>query len=59
MIVTHEEDIGLQAKRLIRMRDGVIQSDECLAPLPKKIKINEKEQVNFSIIPTILSHSNL
>ncbi|MBC7693160.1 MAG: ABC transporter permease [Methylotenera sp.] len=33
VIVTHEEDIGRQAKRLIRMRDGVIQSDERLQPL--------------------------
>ena len=28
VIVTHEEEIGRQAKRLIRMRDGVITSDE-------------------------------
>ncbi len=28
VIVTHEEEIGAQAKRLIRMRDGVIQSDQ-------------------------------
>lgn len=28
IMVTHEEEIGEQAKRLIRMRDGVIQSDE-------------------------------
>ena len=28
IMVTHEEDIGQQAKRLIRVRDGVIQSDE-------------------------------
>lgn len=28
IIVTHEEEIGKQAKRLIRLRDGVIQSDE-------------------------------
>ncbi len=27
VIVTHEEEIGQQAKRLIRMRDGVVQSD--------------------------------
>ena len=32
IIVTHEEDIGQQAKRLIRMRDGKIQSDEILSP---------------------------
>ncbi|MBI3546570.1 MAG: ABC transporter permease [Gammaproteobacteria bacterium] len=31
VIVTHEEEIGKQAKRLIRIRDGVIQSDEILA----------------------------
>jgi len=33
IIVTHEEEIGLQAKRLVRLRDGVIQSDERQAPL--------------------------
>jgi len=30
IMVTHEDDIGKQAKRLIRMRDGVIVSDERL-----------------------------
>lgn len=33
VLVTHEEEIGRQAKRLIRMRDGVIQSDERLRPI--------------------------
>lgn len=28
VVVTHEEEIGKQANRLIRMRDGLIQSDE-------------------------------
>jgi len=28
IIVTHEEEIGQQAKRLIRLRDGVVLSDE-------------------------------
>ncbi|HTL12909.1 MAG TPA: ABC transporter permease [Bdellovibrionota bacterium] len=37
-IVTHEEEIGRQAKRVIRMRDGQITSDERLVPLPKKAK---------------------
>ncbi len=36
VIVTHEEEIGAQAKRLIRMRDGSIQSDVRLEPLPTK-----------------------
>ena len=34
VIVTHEEEIGAQAKRRIRMRDGMIQSDERLKPKP-------------------------
>ncbi|MGZ3805662.1 MAG: ABC transporter permease [Pseudobdellovibrionaceae bacterium] len=34
VLVTHEEEIGIQAKRLIRMRDGVVQSDERREPLP-------------------------
>lgn len=34
IVVTHEEEIGQQAKRLIRLRDGVIQSDERLHALP-------------------------
>jgi macrolide transport system ATP-binding/permease protein len=33
IVVTHEEEIGAQAKRLIRMRDGVVQSDERREPL--------------------------
>lgn len=33
IVVTHEEEIGQQAHRLIRLRDGVIQSDERLKPL--------------------------
>jgi macrolide transport system ATP-binding/permease protein len=34
VIVTHEEEIGQQAHRLIRMRDGKIQSDTRNHPLP-------------------------
>ena len=34
LIVTHEDEIGAQAKRLIRLRDGVIVSDERRAELP-------------------------
>ena len=33
VLVTHEEEIGRQAKRLIRMRDGQVQSDERLEAL--------------------------
>lgn len=46
IIVTHEEHIGLQAKRLIRMRDGKIQSDERMESLsPVQI---EKKMENIS-----------
>jgi len=38
IMVTHEDEIGQQARRLIRMRDGEIQSDERLAPLPTPVK---------------------
>jgi macrolide transport system ATP-binding/permease protein len=34
IVVTHEDEIGAQAKRRIRMRDGIIQSDERLAAAP-------------------------
>jgi macrolide transport system ATP-binding/permease protein len=44
VIVTHEEEVGLQAKRLIRMRDGAIQSDERLIPLPDKK--SEKKKID-------------
>ncbi len=36
VIVTHEEAIGAQAKRLIRMRDGIIQSDQRTGEFKKR-----------------------
>lgn len=36
VMVTHEEEIGQQAKRLIRMRDGLVQSDERREDFSKK-----------------------
>lgn len=44
VIVTHEEEIGEQAKRLIRMRDGVVQSDERKEPLTKNLATHESKQ---------------
>jgi macrolide transport system ATP-binding/permease protein len=38
VIVTHEEEVGQQAKRLIRMRDGALVSDVRQAALPEKKK---------------------
>ncbi|MDO9182710.1 MAG: ABC transporter permease [Bacteriovorax sp.] len=43
IIVTHEEEVGQEAKRLIRMRDGSIQSDTRLSPLIQINKIKSSE----------------
>lgn len=48
IIVTHEEEVGHKAKRLIRMRDGTIQSDERLAPLPEGRKLPPPSVVDDS-----------
>jgi len=42
VMVTHEEGIGAQAKRRIRMRDGEVQSDERLSPLISPVELVEK-----------------
>ncbi|MGZ3797925.1 MAG: ABC transporter permease [Pseudobdellovibrionaceae bacterium] len=44
VIVTHEEEIGILAKRLIRMRDGMIQSDQRKEPLTAGIPPHEMNQ---------------
>ncbi|WP_374001308.1 ABC transporter permease [Bdellovibrio bacteriovorus] len=52
IIVTHEEEIGHQAKRLIRLRDGVIQSDERLQSLsssPIEKKPREPRAAKFPV----------
>lgn len=61
VIVTHEEEVGLQARRLIRMRDGAIQSDERLAPLPFKTSEVRADLQNKSanIFTEIFEYLNL
>jgi macrolide transport system ATP-binding/permease protein len=50
VVVTHEEEIGAQAKRLIRMRDGIVQSDERIenfvspSSRPEKAAISSKSE---------------
>ena len=41
IMVTHEEEVAAQARRLIRMRDGEIQSDERLREPPAAIRADE------------------
>ncbi|PIS11433.1 MAG: MacB family efflux pump subunit [Bdellovibrio sp. CG10_big_fil_rev_8_21_14_0_10_47_8] len=43
IMVTHEEEIGQQAKRLIRMRDGLIQSDTRREALPVNLSTNQQK----------------
>ena len=47
IVVTHEEQIGAQAKRRIRMRDGVVHTDERLEPKPpaQSVTIPEPRQI--------------
>jgi putative ABC transport system ATP-binding protein len=33
VVITHEADVARRAKRIVRMRDGLILSDERMAPL--------------------------
>lgn len=46
VMVTHEDEIGEQSNRIIRMRDGKILSDTRNKPLPKKpeIEVSLKEK---------------
>lgn len=38
VVVTHEEEVGREAHRIIRMRDGLVQSDERLRPIAEVAK---------------------
>lgn len=59
IIVTHEEEIGKQANRLIRMKDGEIQSDERFIPLRSDLpKADAKTYANQFSWKEILEHFN-
>lgn len=59
IMVTHEEEIGKMASRLIRMRDGVIQSDERLKALaPAKNLQREKTKKEKKFWKEIGEHFN-
>lgn len=60
VIVTHEEEVGQQARRLIRMRDGAIVSDVRQSPLPpKKILAETIHPKHKNIIVEILEYLKL
>lgn len=57
IIVTHEEEIGQQASRLIRLRDGVIQSDERrTAIISQEIESNKTSKVSQGFFKEFLTH---
>jgi macrolide transport system ATP-binding/permease protein len=59
IIVTHEEDIGKEANRLIRMRDGEIQSDERFVPLRTDLaKVAPKTYGGKFSFKEIIEHFN-
>jgi len=53
IVVTHEEEVGALAKRRIRMRDGVIHTDERLEPKPNHIALptlpSEEEKTGVGV----------
>lgn len=57
VVVTHEEEVGQQAKRIIRMRDGEIQSDERISSFtpPRESKLSDSYGDHFHM-KDILEH---
>ncbi|MBC7659762.1 MAG: ABC transporter permease [Chitinophagaceae bacterium] len=51
VIVTHEEEVGMAAKRLIRMRDGVVQSDIRRVPFTENHLEKQAAESKLSKIP--------
>jgi ABC-type lipoprotein export system ATPase subunit len=44
--VTHSEEVGALAKRLIRMRDGQITSDSAATPMPAAVPVKELSRLD-------------
>ncbi len=56
VMVTHEEEIGAQCKRIIRMRDGKILSDERNSPFVPSDRIADTREEKKSKALTITEH---
>jgi macrolide transport system ATP-binding/permease protein len=59
VLVTHEEEVAEEAKRLIRMRDGVIFSDErkeAFKPLPKPLTASVVPSKEGFTVSEFLNH---
>jgi macrolide transport system ATP-binding/permease protein len=53
VIVTHEEEVGQEAKRIIRMRDGAVVADERIHPNTKVVEARAKVK---SLDPATFAH---
>jgi macrolide transport system ATP-binding/permease protein len=59
LIVTHENDVGARARRILRLRDGKITSDERSRPLPQSGSIHVDNNLTLprrSVLAGIPSH---
>lgn len=57
IIVTHEEEIGMQAKRLIKLRDGVIVSDQRREEFKKsELESHDKNIEKVSLVKEFGEH---
>lgn len=50
ILVTHEDEIGEKAKRLIRLRDGAIQSDQRLLPVSARFYPEQELKLHDSFV---------
>ena len=50
VMVTHEEDVARRARRIVRLRDGAVESDEVLRPLDITVPqvVETSESMEFS-----------
>ena len=52
VMVTHEEEVAARARRIVRLRDGVIEKDEVLRPVSRASKITDRKDT-----PTTNAHT--
>jgi macrolide transport system ATP-binding/permease protein len=54
IVVTHDPDVGARARRLIRMEDGRIVSDEARAPSPSASSSSQRPKVHSGLLGELI-----